>query len=44
MDLATEVAREYHSGKLDPLMAMRIEKRKKKDGGKSKSHVMYGAD
>ena len=26
LDLANEVAKEYHSGKLDPLLAMRIEK------------------
>lgn len=29
LDLANEVAKEYHSGKLDPLLAMRLEKRKK---------------
>jgi len=27
--LANEVAKEYHSGKLDPKLAMKIEKRKK---------------
>lgn len=29
LDLANEVAKEYHSGKLDPLQAMKIERRKK---------------
>ncbi len=29
LDLANEVAKEYHSGKLDPLMAIRAERRKK---------------
>ena len=29
IDLANEVAKEYHSGKLDPKLAMKIEKRKK---------------
>jgi hypothetical protein len=27
--LANEVAKEYHSGKLDPLLAMKIEKKKR---------------
>jgi hypothetical protein len=29
LDLANEVAREYHSGKLDPKLAMKIERKKK---------------
>ena len=29
LDLANEVAKEYHSGKLDPLLAMRLEKKKR---------------
>ena len=29
LDLANEVAKEYHSGKLDPLLAMKIEKKKR---------------
>jgi hypothetical protein len=29
LDLASDVAKEYHSGKLDPLIAMRMEKKKK---------------
>ena len=29
MDLANDVAREYHSGKLDPLLALRLERKKK---------------
>jgi hypothetical protein len=29
MDLANEVAKEYHSGKLDPLQAMKLERKKK---------------
>jgi hypothetical protein len=29
LDLANEVSKEYHSGKLDPLLAMRIERKKK---------------
>ena len=28
-DLANEVAKEYHSGKLDPLMALRMERKNK---------------
>jgi hypothetical protein len=28
-DLANEVAKEYHSGKLDPLLALRIERKNK---------------
>lgn len=29
LDLASEVAKEYHSGKLDPKLAMKLERRKK---------------
>ncbi len=29
LDLANEVAKEYHSGKLDPLMALRMERKNK---------------
>ncbi len=29
LDLAVDVAKEYHSGKLDPLMALRIERKNK---------------
>jgi hypothetical protein len=37
LDLANEVAKEYHSGKLDPLMARRLERKKKIHVGKAVS-------
>jgi len=37
-ELATEVAKEYHSGKLDPLAALKMERQRKRDEHKMKQY------